>query len=66
MAPQTWWRKHLTVRKVIFYVLFHGFHIGLFVFGWYVASRSPLMSETADDADIGLGGSKRRISASRV
>lgn len=48
MGQKTSWSKHLTVRKVIFYVLFHGLHIGLFVFGWYVALRKPLMSENAD------------------
>jgi NADPH oxidase len=24
--------------KLLFNILFHGFHIGLFVLGWYVAS----------------------------
>lgn len=38
----TWWKRQLTVRKVLFYVLFHGLHIGLFVFGWYVALRDLL------------------------
>ena len=31
------WRE-LTPRRIIFYVLFHGFHIGLFALGWYVVS----------------------------
>ena len=38
----TWWKRQLTVRKVLFYVLFHGLHIGLFVFGWYVALQDLL------------------------
>ena len=26
--------KQLTARKIIFYFLFHGVHVGLFIYGW--------------------------------
>ncbi|KAJ9646477.1 hypothetical protein H2201_001434 [Coniosporium apollinis] len=29
------WRAHFTLRKWVFYLLFHGLHVGLFVFGWW-------------------------------
>lgn len=34
VAQQGWFSKELTWRMVIFVFLFHGFHLGLFVFGW--------------------------------
>ncbi|KAK6429356.1 hypothetical protein LTR95_014495 [Oleoguttula sp. CCFEE 5521] len=39
MAVQTkqpsWLTKQFTVRKIMFYTLFHGLHIFLFIYGWY-------------------------------
>ncbi|MCJ1428129.1 hypothetical protein MMC29_006037 [Sticta canariensis] len=35
MVQESGWRKALTVRKVAFNFLFHGLHIGLFVYGWW-------------------------------
>jgi NADPH oxidase len=31
----SWLAKQFTLRKIIFYTLFHGLHIFLFIFGWY-------------------------------
>ncbi|KAI4216576.1 MAG: hypothetical protein LQ351_001065 [Letrouitia transgressa] len=34
--PQpSWWIKQLAPSKILFNFLFHGIHIGLFVFGWW-------------------------------
>lgn len=33
---QSWLRKQFAPSKIIFNLLFHGLHIGLFAFGWYV------------------------------
>ena len=33
---KSWFRAQLTPRKLTFYTLFHGFHVLLFVVGWYV------------------------------
>lgn len=33
---QSWLSKQFAPRKILFNTLFHGLHIGLFVFGWYV------------------------------
>ncbi|EOD47017.1 FAD-binding 8 [Neofusicoccum parvum] len=35
MAASRSWTSHFTLRKLFFYFLFHGLHIGLFAFGWY-------------------------------
>nr|OQO17266.1 hypothetical protein B0A51_14171 [Rachicladosporium sp. CCFEE 5018] len=39
MAVQTkqpsWLAKQFTFRKIMFYTLFHGLHIFLFIYGWY-------------------------------
>lgn len=37
---QSWLSKQFTARKLLFNFLFHGLHIGLFVFGWSVL-RNP-------------------------
>ncbi|EKG18225.1 FAD-binding 8 [Macrophomina phaseolina MS6] len=34
-AAQRSWTSHFMPRKLLFYFLFHGLHIGLFAFGWY-------------------------------
>jgi hypothetical protein len=31
----SWWRAQFTASKLLFYVLFDGLHIGLFILGWY-------------------------------
>ena len=31
-----WFHKELTARMILFITLFHGLHIGIFVFGWSV------------------------------
>lgn len=34
-AQPSWLAKQFTLRKTIFYSLFHGLHMFLFIFGWY-------------------------------
>lgn len=36
-----YWRKQLAPRKISFFVLFHGFHLALFIIGWSAALKSP-------------------------
>jgi NADPH oxidase len=50
MAQRSWWRREFTVRRVFFYVLFHGLHIGLFVFGWYVNGPGEALARRNADA----------------
>jgi len=50
--------KELTWRMVVFNTLFHGLHIGLFVFGWSVVEAAWW---SGSHADAIAGGSKRRI-----
>ena len=33
-----WFHKELTWRMIMFITLFHGLHVGMFVFGWSVIS----------------------------
>lgn len=33
---RSWLAAQLTARKLLFYTLFHGFHLALFIVGWYV------------------------------
>ena len=35
-AEERSWRSMVTPRKLSFYLLFHGFHIALFIIGWCV------------------------------
>lgn len=54
-------KKQLTPTKLVYHVLFWGFHWGIFAYGWY---GFPAAREMAGMADIvRLGGSKRMISA---
>ncbi|KAK3052840.1 hypothetical protein LTR09_005904 [Extremus antarcticus] len=39
VKQKSWLASQFTARKLIFYTLFHGFHIGLFVLGWYLQQR---------------------------
>ncbi|EAS27634.3 NADPH oxidase [Coccidioides immitis RS] len=32
---QSAWKRHFSGSKIIFYILFHGMHLGVFIFGWY-------------------------------
>jgi hypothetical protein len=36
-AEERSWRSMVTPRKLSFYLLFHGFHVALFIIGWCVA-----------------------------
>lgn len=44
--PRSWLRAQFATRKVVFYLLFHGLHIFLFIYGWYkqasTAALNPL------------------------
>lgn len=42
-------------RKLLFYFLFHGLHIGIFAFGWYVIQAVAITK----GANSGTGTSKR-------
>lgn len=42
----SWLSKQFAPSKVLFNVLFHGLHIGLFVYGWYVAPIQPCGAHT--------------------
>lgn len=36
MAPESLsWKRHFSVRKLIFYFFFYGFHVALFAIGWW-------------------------------
>ena len=35
------WRKQMTPRKLLFYFLFHGLHVGIFILGWYGMALLP-------------------------
>ncbi|KAF2721354.1 hypothetical protein K431DRAFT_320440 [Polychaeton citri CBS 116435] len=37
---KSWLKSQLTLPKISFYVSFHGFHIFLFVYGWYLQAQS--------------------------
>lgn len=42
---QSWLRKQFAPSKILFNTLFHGAHIGLFIYGWYVLSiPAPIAS----------------------
>ncbi|EEH22200.1 hypothetical protein PABG_04411 [Paracoccidioides brasiliensis Pb03] len=32
---RVWWKSNFSASKILFYVLFHGMHIGMFIFGWW-------------------------------
>jgi len=32
---RSYWQAQFTWRKVVFYLIFHGFHVGLFILGWW-------------------------------
>lgn len=35
-AEERSWRSLFTPKKLTFYTLFHGFHLAIFIVGWYV------------------------------
>lgn len=41
MPQPSYLQKQLTPRKITFYTLFHGFHIGVFILGWWLQARDP-------------------------
>ncbi|KAF4302555.1 hypothetical protein SLS57_002466 [Botryosphaeria dothidea] len=57
MAAQRSWRSHFIPRKLIFYFLFHGLHIGIFAFGWY--------KQASDNRLAALNGLKFSVWISR-
>lgn len=58
-AEERSWRSLVTPRKLSFYLIFHGFHIALFIIGWYVTIFGAGMQadnhqvETADPQGTG-------------
>ncbi|EMC98797.1 hypothetical protein BAUCODRAFT_380698 [Baudoinia panamericana UAMH 10762] len=42
--PKSWLAAQLTPRKMLFYTLFHGFHIFLFIYGWYKQASTPQLA----------------------
>ena len=40
----TWFRKQLTVRKLTFYTVFHGLHLGIFVVGWWAQATNEKLA----------------------
>ncbi|KAI7161677.1 NADPH oxidase [Hortaea werneckii] len=49
MAPEqprqkSWLRAQLTTRKLLFYTLFHGLHIFLFIYGWYLQAANQKLA----------------------
>lgn len=45
MGQETsWWRAQLTARKLLFYFLFDGWHIGLFIWGWIKQAGDPRLA----------------------
>ena len=44
VKQKSWLASQLTTRKIIFYSLFHGFHIALFIIGWYVQQADPRLA----------------------
>ncbi len=57
VSQKGWFSKELTWRMVLFNTLFHGLHIGLFVFGWWAQSSE----NSSFNADASIGGSKHLI-----
>lgn len=43
-GPPSYWRKQLATRKLVFYALFHGFHIGIFILGWWVQAADTKLA----------------------
>lgn len=41
---KSWLRSQLSARKLIFYFLFHGFHVALFIVGWYVQANDERLA----------------------
>jgi len=37
-AEERSWKSLVTPRKLSFYLVFHGFHVALFIIGWYVTT----------------------------
>ena len=51
------------MRKIIFYLIFHGIHFGIFVVGWYVALGSGVALQHGATTDLSVtqvGTSDRR------
>jgi len=42
--PKSWLAAQLTWRKITFYAIFHGFHILLFIIGWYVQATNDKLA----------------------
>ncbi|KAK5170974.1 uncharacterized protein LTR77_004118 [Saxophila tyrrhenica] len=42
--PKSWLASQFTARKIIFYTLFHGLHIALFIIGWYVQANDERLA----------------------
>ncbi|KAL9053689.1 MAG: hypothetical protein Q9162_004640 [Coniocarpon cinnabarinum] len=38
------WRKQFTLPKILFYLLFHGAHLGIFIVGWYVQAANDRLA----------------------
>ncbi|KAK5109329.1 hypothetical protein LTR62_007098 [Meristemomyces frigidus] len=43
-AQKSWLSAQLTPRKITFYTLFHGFHVGLFILGWYLQASNQKLA----------------------
>ncbi|KAL8640639.1 MAG: hypothetical protein Q9228_002466 [Teloschistes exilis] len=41
---QSWLRKQFAPSKILFNVLFHGAHIGLFIYGWWKQAADPRLA----------------------
>ncbi|OMP82394.1 Superoxide-generating NADPH oxidase heavy chain subunit A [Diplodia seriata] len=44
MAAKQSWTSHFIPRKLLFYFIFHGLHIGIFAFGWYKQAAEPRLA----------------------
>ncbi|KAK3723200.1 hypothetical protein LTR37_001923 [Vermiconidia calcicola] len=41
---KSWLALQLTARKITFYTLFHGLHLGIFVLGWYLQAANTKLA----------------------
>ncbi|KAK3710479.1 hypothetical protein LTR37_010322 [Vermiconidia calcicola] len=41
---KSWLQSQLTARKISFYTLFHGLHLGIFILGWYLQAANTKLA----------------------
>ncbi|EME46103.1 hypothetical protein DOTSEDRAFT_70188 [Dothistroma septosporum NZE10] len=44
VVQKSWLASQFTTRKLVFYTMFHGFHIFLFIIGWYIQANDQRLA----------------------